>query len=150
MNWEKKEINGNLSIGSLDIVILKDILCSDSLQILNDLGLLQLIYDLGSLSSELIGSVRFEYLSPSSIDLFFEQITVERLTEVMWHQLQIRSRHRIVYGMKMFPLIRFKSCLVPSPESPWSGLICHLCEMCDGNVHEKGMIEITCSSTGDR
>jgi hypothetical protein len=32
-------------------------------------------------------------------------------------------------------------------DSPWSGLICCLREECGGNVHEKGIVDITCSST---
>jgi hypothetical protein len=32
------------------------------------------------------------------------------------------------------------------PDSPWSGLISYLGSLCFGNVHEKGVVEITCSS----
>jgi hypothetical protein len=34
-----------------------------------------------------------------------------------------------------------------SPDSPWSGLISHLTELCGGNVHAKGLVAIGCSST---
>jgi hypothetical protein len=44
-------------------------------------------------------------------------------------------------------LKRFKS-IVRAPDSPFSGLIDHLTSICGGNVHERGVVEITCSSTG--
>jgi hypothetical protein len=79
------------SIRSLDVEILKDILRSDSLRILNEDSLLLFILNLGSSYSELIGFVRFEYLNPSSIDLFFEHTAFEDLTLDIWHQLWNRS-----------------------------------------------------------
>jgi hypothetical protein len=58
-------------------------------------------------------------------------------------------RHSIVYPRNDFPFHRFKNCTVTrSPESSWSGLIAHLTELCRGNVHEKSLVEITCSSNG--
>jgi hypothetical protein len=135
------------SIRLLDFKILKNILHSDSLRILNEDWLLQFLFDLGSSYSELIGSVRFEYLSCLSIDLFFEKIKFEELTKEIWDQLWNRSRHRIVYDVKTFPQNRFTGFVNRSPDSPWSGLIHYLIEICNGNVHEKGIVEITCSST---
>jgi hypothetical protein len=136
-------------IQSLEFNILKDILQSNSLRILNEDWLLQFIFGIGSSYSELIGSIRFEYLSCSSIDLFFEHTNIEDVTDEIWHQLWIRSRHQPVYDMKIFPTNRFTSFVNRSPDSPWSsGLIYHLCQMFGGNIHEKGIIEITCSSTG--
>lgn len=44
-------------------------------------------------------------------------------------------------------LNRFTGCVVRSPTSPWAGLIAHLHELCGGNVHREGCVEITCSST---
>jgi hypothetical protein len=135
------------SIRLIDISRLKDILKSNSLQILNEDWLFQVLIDIDSLYFELIGFVRFEYLSSSSIDFFFEHVSFDNLTADIWHQLWIRSRHRIVYDTKIFPLNRFRNCAIRSPESPFSGLLCHLCEMCGGNVHEKDVVQITCSST---
>jgi hypothetical protein len=134
-------------IRSLDFNILKDILHSDSFRIVNEDWLLQFLFDLGSSYSELIGSVRFEYLSSSSIDFFFEHMNFSELTSEIWHQLWNRSCHRIVYYIKTFPLHRFTDFVIQLRDSLWSGLICHLCKMFDGNVHEKGIVEITSSST---
>jgi hypothetical protein len=37
--------------------------------------------------------------------------------------------------------------VIPPSDPPWSGLIYHLSKKFDGNVHKKGVVEITCSST---
>jgi hypothetical protein len=42
-----------------------------------------------------------------------------------------------------------KNVVIPIPDSPWSGLISYLCELCGGNVHEKGLTDVTSSSRGN-
>jgi hypothetical protein len=73
----------------------------------------------------------------------FEELAID-----IWHQLKNRLRHRFIYDLTYFPQNRFTDFVIRSPTSPWSGLICHLCKKWGGNVHEKGVIEIRCSSTG--
>ena len=64
--------------------------------------------------------------------------------------MRLRMRHPIVYQRDELPFHRFTNFHVNrSPESPWSGLIAHLTELCGGNVHEKGIVEITSSSDGN-
>jgi hypothetical protein len=75
------------SIELLDICVLKAILNLESLKIENEDWLLKLIIELGSTYFELFGSVRFEYLSCSSIDLFFEHIHFEDIDWNILHQL---------------------------------------------------------------
>jgi hypothetical protein len=71
----------------LDVCVLKDILKFDSLRIENEDWLLESIFELGSQYFELFGSVRFEYLNSSSIDLFFENVCFEDIDSLIWHQL---------------------------------------------------------------
>jgi hypothetical protein len=75
-------------------------------------------------------------------------MTFEAINSDIWHQLHLRSRHRLVYERNSIPLNRFKDLIFRSADSdsPWSGLICYLRERCGGNVHEKGIVDITCSS----
>jgi hypothetical protein len=144
------------SIKSLDVCVLKDILKSDSLKIENEDWLLKLIVEFGSKYFELFGSVRFEYLNCSSIDLFFENVCFEDIDSNIWDQLWNRSRHQLIYSSNELSLNRFKNCLSRNPPSEsnassvstslFSGLIHHLCSECDGNVHERGVVNITCSS----
>jgi hypothetical protein len=120
------------------------------LQIENEDWLLKLIIGLGSSYFELLGSVRFEYLNSSSIGLFFELVCFEDIDSGIWHQLWLRSRRCLIYSLDELSLNRFKNGLSRSPQSNssslFSGLIHHLCEECDGNVHERGVVNITCSS----
>jgi hypothetical protein len=51
----------------------------------------------------------------------------------------------MVYDIKTFALNRFASFVIPPSDAPWSGLIYHLSKRFDRNVHEKGVVEITCS-----
>jgi hypothetical protein len=137
------------SIRSLDVCVLENILSFDSLRIENEDWLLKLIVELGSKCFEMLGSVRFEYLSPSSIDLFFKNVRFEDINSDIWHQLWIRSRHRLVYSSNELPRNRLTNCLTRSPQSVslFSGLIHHLCDECHGNVHKRSVINITCSSS---
>jgi hypothetical protein len=136
-------------IVELDICHLKDILGSNSLRIPNEDWLFEHVMKLGSSSFELFGSIRFEYLSASSIDLFFKHFCFENIDSGIWDQLWSRMRHRIVFHYHDLSLNRFTDFVTRTPQSdtPFSGLICHLCHECGGNVHTKGVIDITCSST---
>jgi hypothetical protein len=70
------------------------------------------------------------------------------LDERIWHQLWIRSRHRIVYDLTELArnANRYPGFVTRCPDSPWSGLIAHLSELCGGNVHAKGAVDISSSS----
>jgi hypothetical protein len=59
--------------------VLRDIFESESLRIPNEHWLLELIFALGPKYSMLLCQVRFEYLRPSSIDLFFERVYFDQL-----------------------------------------------------------------------
>jgi hypothetical protein len=136
-------------LGGVEIGALSEILGSESLRIPNEDWLLEMIFTLGPRYSMLLREVRFEYLSPSSIDWFFERVCFDSLDSVVWERLQIRCRHRIVYDRKEMMLNRFTRWVTRSADSqlPFSGLISRLRDICGGNVHTKGVVDITCSST---
>jgi hypothetical protein len=126
--------------------LIKDILRLKSLRIENEDWLIELIFNLGPSYSKLLGEVRFEFLTQNSIDFFFENFCIENLDSDIWHQIWLRSRHKIIYDGTEFRRenARLKSVVTRMPESPWSGLISYLSQTCD--VHEKGLVEITCSA----
>jgi hypothetical protein len=136
-------------IFNVEIELMKDILSQDTLQILNEDWLLEKILHHDPIYFELIGCVQFKYLTTSSIDLFFNHVRFEDINHDIWHQLWHRSRHRLIYSSSDLSLNRFKNCIsrFPQSSSSFSGLICHLCSECFGNVHEKGLVNITCSSS---
>jgi hypothetical protein len=129
--------------------VMSDILRSASLRVPSEDWLLNLIFELGRLHLQLLGDLQFEYLSPSGIDTFFERISISELDDGIWQQLWNRSRHRIVYdpGEIVWSIDRYSDFVKRTPESPWSGLIAHLTDLCGGNVHEYGVVTISCSST---
>jgi hypothetical protein len=132
----------------LDDGLLKDIFGLSSLRIQNEDWLFEKIFNLGPSYLKLLGKVRFEFLSQSSIDFFFEHFCFEDMDSDIWHQIWLRSRHEIVSDKTNIQNQndRLKDIVIRLPESPWSGLIHYLSEMCGGNVHEKGIVNITCSS----
>jgi hypothetical protein len=127
----------------------RNILRLSSLRVVSEDWLLEKIFELGQSHLTLIGDIRFEYLSPRGIDLFFERISIFEMDDRMLQQLWIRSRHRIVYSPTDIVCDdgRYSDLVCRSPDSPWSGLIAHLGRLCEGNVHTQGFMNISCSST---
>jgi hypothetical protein len=72
----------------------------------------------------------------------------EQPVKEIFERMRIRMCHRLIYDREELLTARFTGFVHRNPGSPWSGLISYLEEICCGNVHEKGVIEITCSSTG--
>jgi hypothetical protein len=137
------------SLRRLDFNVMSDILKSESLRVESEDWLIDLIFSLGPLHYKLLGDVRFEYLSCRGIDIFFEKISVDCLDDRILQQLWNRSRHRIVYDPTDIPYngTRYIGFVSRRPSSPWSGLISHLSDLCGGNVHTKGIVAVSCSST---
>jgi hypothetical protein len=134
-------------IRSLEVNAIEDILSHPSLKIGSEDWLLNFILELDDSYWCLINHVRLSYLSPEAIDLLFQSITLDQLDDHLWRQIQDRMRHRIIFDIDEIPRNRFHGHTIGDPDSPWSGLFSHLGELCGGNVHEKGIVEITCSST---
>jgi hypothetical protein len=84
-------------IRDIDITIVEAILQKHSLRIPNEDWLLRMIFELGGIHHRLIRYVHFEFLSPESIDLFFDTISVDELDAEIFERMRTRMRHRIVY-----------------------------------------------------
>jgi hypothetical protein len=130
----------------MDVGVIETILQRDSLRVPNEDWLLSLIFELGSQHHGLIRYIRFEFLNSESIDFFFDTMSIDELDYEIWERMRNRMRHRMVYDRDELFNSRFMDHVTRMPDSPWSGLISHLGELCSGNVHERGVIEITCSS----
>jgi hypothetical protein len=100
---------------------MKDILRLNSLRIENEDWLFELIFNLGPSYSKLLAEVRFELLSQNSIDFFFEHFCFEDLDSEIWHQIWLRSGHKIVYdGTELRrENDQMKNAVSRIPESPW-------------------------------
>jgi hypothetical protein len=117
-------------IRGIEAVLLSDILRSESIQIPSEDWLFDFVLELGGLHSILLSYVRFESLSPSSIDVFFTRVSTDSIDDLLWHQLWNRCPEFVQQ----------------SPDSAWSGLIPHLTELCGGNGPAKGFVAVSCSS----
>jgi hypothetical protein len=97
------------NIRELEVNTINDILRSKSLQIENQDWLFHIIDDLGPLYSSLFGWVRFEYLSATPINHFFEHFCFDDIDERIHEQMRLRMRHQIVFPRIELPFHRFKT-----------------------------------------
>jgi hypothetical protein len=67
----------------------------------------------------------------------------------LWERLRIRCRHRLIYESSELASNCLRELIIRSADAqfPFAGLIHHLTDICGGNVHRKGVVSITCSST---
>jgi hypothetical protein len=137
------------SISQLKFNDLDSILSDDALRLESEDWLLSLLISLGSDFVSLLGHVRFEHLSPSSIDSFVAAISYSSLDSRLWSSICRRLRHRIVLETEDHSTLRSREVgRVFDPSSPWSGIISFLTSQCGGNVHERSVVNITSSSDG--
>lgn len=87
-------------IALFDIETLHAILSKDSLKITSNDWLLQMIIDLGSNYSSLLGELHFEFLSSSGLLIFVERYGYCDLTEEIWSHVTIRLRCDIDESMQ--------------------------------------------------
>jgi hypothetical protein len=105
------------------------------------------LISLGSDFANLLGFVRFEHASPEGIDAFVSAISYSSLDSHLWSSVCRRLRHRIVLDSEERPIHRYRdSVRTFESSSPWSGVLSFLTSECGGNVHERGVVNITSSS----
>jgi hypothetical protein len=134
-------------LDGLDIDVIRNIVSHPQLRLASEDSLFTFIFDRGEAFFELFDLVRFEFLSVSSMNVFLDHISIRELSDRVLHRLFNRLRHRVICDVRDIPSTRFDGCTVRFPDSPWSGLMFTLCEECHGNVHERGLVAITASST---
>jgi hypothetical protein len=136
------------SIESLQVNELEDILSDESLRIESEDWLLSLLISLGSDFANLLGFVRFEHASSERIDAFVSAISYSSLDSRLWSSVCCRLRYRIVLDSEERPIHRYRDIgRTFEPSSPWSGVLSFLTSECGGKVHERGVVNITSSST---
>jgi hypothetical protein len=136
-----------LSIESLHKInssIFERIVSSEFLRLDNEDSLLNILSSLGYF--ELLGYVECCFLSVSAIELFLKSISLSSLNSHLWSSICRRLRCKLdlstieVNESRFSPQFRFV-------DDPFSGILSHLTSVCGGNVHSRGVVEITCSST---
>jgi hypothetical protein len=135
------------SLGKLTVAELENILERDSLHISTEDDLLATIRSLGGDYSSLVKCVKLDFLSPEAAQLFLSELPHPEIDERLWSNVCRRASHRLGFDDREIPSNRYL-VIVRSPGSPFCGLIHRLTEMCGGNVHERGEVDITCSGNG--
>jgi hypothetical protein len=134
------------SLRGLDCGIIDDIIMSDSLRIKSEDFLLDLLLSLGH--GTLIGRVKCIFLSVSGIDRLLEWISSHSIDPLLWSSLCDRLRCKVnPTGMSGLPG-RFGR-VYPNEGDESTGILGYLSSICGGNVHERGVVAITCSSGDD-
>jgi hypothetical protein len=134
------------SLQSLRFCDIAELLESENLCLESEDWLMNFLIDLGSDYFNPLGYVRLEFLKVDSIDRLFKPISSECVDNRLWSAIWRRCRYQLVYCADEIPKVRFKE-VTPIAESPSCGLIHHLTDIYGGNVHERGVVEISCSST---
>jgi hypothetical protein len=128
---------------------IEGIVSSDKLQLSDEDSLVEFISSLGEEKSNLYDYVECHYLSVEGIDKFVEGISNREFGESpVWSSICRRLRCEVVDRKLMSSRYNcFESYDYKVPVE-FNGIICGLTKRCGGNVHEKGVVEITSSSEG--
>jgi hypothetical protein len=137
----------SVDLQTLKVSELEVIVNNETFHLESEDWFLDLILGFGSDYRELLYSVHFEFLGSFSINRFFDSISYSDVDERLWLKVVNRARHDILSNSDDIPLQRFIGCF-QSTDSPFNGLIHHFTTICGGNVHERGVVEITSSSNG--
>jgi hypothetical protein len=86
-------------------------------------------------------------LSLDGIDSFISQMSYSLIDPRLWSSICRRLRHRIVLEAADRSTCRDSGRRF-QPSSPWSGILSFLSSQCGGNVHERGLVNLTSSSDG--
>ena len=138
---------------SLTVSELEMILCHESLKVESENSLFESIRELMSIDigySVLLSYVHFDCLDLSHAEEFFRTVYPDFVNLVMWNSVT----DFILKSMKSSPtetkkLARYimNNKFEYDSSNPMNGIISHLRTECGGNPHEKGVVNITVSST---
>ena len=142
---------------------LEMVLCHGGLKLISEDALLALLLELASEDvaySGMLRYVRFQFLSKESLDSFLERVFPDLLDGSIWDSICgcLRLLNGSEVGKAGIPSERYHSAVKKKKEpagieftpdkGAFSGIISHLRSQCGGNVHEKGVVNITASGNG--
>ena len=148
------------ALRELDVHTLGAILSHQSLKIKDEDSLYDMIKSRVVVDQSFVSLMEFvcfEYLSPVKIQdcvAFIAEYVLDNMTQALWARIARRLvgvpvRHpddKIAAARFARPNMTFKF----APSNPLDGIVAHLTRECNGNVHEKGVIEVTASSIETR
>jgi hypothetical protein len=125
---------------------LSKVLHSDKLRIASEDSLLDSIVEFGTDHFDLLGCLHTEYLSQTGMLRLLDSISREEMNDELWASLC----HRLLLFVpsKKLPKSRFLGPeFALDSSAPFKGIIAHLTAECGGNVHSRGIVVITASSS---
>ena len=143
---------------------LEMVLCHGGLKLISEDALLALLLELASEDvaySGMLRYVRFQFLSKESLDSFLERVFPDLLDGSIWDSICgcLRLLNGSEVGKAGIPSERYHSAVKKKKEpagieftpdkGAFSGIISHLRSQCGGNVHVKGVVNITASGNGN-
>ena len=148
-------------LNSLDVNTLELILSSPILRIDNEIYIFKFIDNLinerGKQFKRLLNCVHFEFLTKTEMAKFLSLIEPEDLSGPIWHSLCNRllldvmddnSSNTPEISNNYQKANRIRETLIkPDKEHPMHGVLWVLGQKCGGNVHNKGVVDITSSTT---
>jgi hypothetical protein len=138
----------------LPVATLELILSHDSLQIDSENSLFAFvisILDVCPDSAFLLEQIRFEYLDSDGIERFilwsFEHFDQIHDSLQLWKVLSIRLRLPVSPSIPSSRMARLM--FLPSVDGSLDGIVSHLTRECGGNVHDRGIVDISSKSIFD-
>jgi hypothetical protein len=131
------------------VEILAKVLSSENLCLKDEDSFVEFISSLGEEYASLYDYVEFRFLSVKGIDQFLGSFSLEGMNERVWDSICRRLRYQIsglTLNEERFGSQRFEY----TEGNEWNGIIHHLSKKCDGNVHLKGVVNITASGKDER
>jgi hypothetical protein len=128
------------------VEILERILNSANLCLKDEDSLVEFVSSLSEEFSTLYDYVEVRFLSPKGIDLFVSSVSLENINICCWKSICDRLRCELLnrhlegkrFGASNFAYIE---------GSEWNGILNYFTKECGGNIHQKGIVNIT--SSGD-
>ncbi|KAK8850239.1 hypothetical protein M9Y10_018364 [Tritrichomonas musculus] len=135
----------------LDLDILSEILFQDELKIEDEDTLLRFIleiYEKDKKYAPLFEYIYFENVKDEALSEFFNEFDIEFLTNGTWSSIfyrLIQSRKRPSKNGRCKNEHKFK-IITKEKNNDFRGIMRYLSEECGGNIHDKGVVEITSNS----
>ena len=132
---------------------LERVLCNEDLKLEDENSLVDTLASLCSLDDDyccLFRYVHFDYVDASHLDVYLDHVYRDHLDGGVWERLCNHLRNELNPDSRdlNFPARRFRCATFQYVnEFPFDGIISYLADACGGNVHEKGVVNVTASSS---
>lgn len=141
-------------IKSIPLDLLCEIFINPNLKIPNEDWFFSYIEDLinlfGSEYYILFEALDFRYLSSANIEKIFSKIEIEKISGPLWYAISTRLSLDVNLSQQNLREIGAQlSEDYSDTSSPFNGVFAHMTQKSGGNPHDKGLVKVSASSTGN-